>query len=101
MPHHPLQTARIGGVRPDVIAHRAVPWALLRTAKPLGRGVRLDWVGTDTQDGALAALGHASDRGRPVLGSRGGCQQAVLEHARATLRGEPVPLATACVRALP
>lgn len=109
MHHRPLQIALIGDFHPDVIAHRAIPRALLHAAESLGQGISLVWMGTDTLDdaparlagvdglwctpgspyrsldGALAAIGHARRSGLPFLGSCGGFQHAVLEHARSVL----------------
>jgi len=97
------------GDRDDAItAHRAIPVALDLAARAAPRALRFDWIGTDTIDGpaalagfdavwcvpgspyrnlagALAAIGHARETGKPFLGTCGGFQHAVIEVARHVL----------------
>lgn len=106
---YPLRVALVGDFHPQVMAHRAIPRALLLAAEAAGVGVSPVWMPTDTitdassqlnafdglwctpgspyrhLGGVLAAIGHARRRGLPFLGTCGGFQHAVLEHARAVL----------------
>lgn len=109
MTHRTLRVALVGDFHPEVIAHRAIPLALLHAAAEAGIGLSPVWVGTETLGdaatalagfdglwctpgspyrhlaGVLAAIRHARRSGLPFLGSCGGFQHAVLEHARSVL----------------
>ena len=103
-----LHLALIGDYNPDVIAHQAIPLALQQAAEQLGVKVHLQWLDTDTltpatelhgfdgfwcvpaspyrdTDGALRAIRFAREQRRPFLGTCGGFQYALLEHARNVL----------------
>ena len=100
----------IGDYDPDVPAHRAIPAALRLAADRAGTAVEPVWLHTSalTGDvpgrltgfaglwcvpaspyantaGALAAIRHARETGRPFLGTCGGFQHALLEYARNVL----------------
>lgn len=103
--------ALVGDYNPDVAAHRAIPLALDRSARALGRPVAPVWMGTralardgverslgayvaiwcvpaspyENTDAALAAIRFARESGRPFLGTCGGFQYAVIEYARNVL----------------
>lgn len=106
MPH----IALIGDYDPSVTAHQAIPRALELAATLLEARVDWDWIRTDSLDedpfttlapysgfwvvpaspyasfeGALAAIQFAREGGRPLLGTCGGFQHAVIEHARHAL----------------
>jgi len=105
----PLRIALLGEWHPEVIAHRAIPRALLDAAEAAGCGLSLQWLASDalgdvaarlagfdglwcvpgspyrSLDGVLAAIGEVRRTGLPFLGSCGGFQHAVLEHARTDL----------------
>lgn len=106
MPH----IALIGDYDPSVTAHRAIPRALELAATLLGARIDWDWIRTDSLDqdptailapysgfwvvpaspyasfdGALSAIRFAREAGRPFLGTCGGFQHAVIEHARHVL----------------
>jgi CTP synthase (UTP-ammonia lyase) len=109
--HLPLvQLALVGDHDPAVLAHRAIPLALARTARELALDVRWEWrhtaaLGTGVEDAlawfdgiwcvpaspyadtgaALAAIRFAREHAIPFLGTCGGFQHAVLEYARDTL----------------
>ncbi|MFE1816892.1 CTP synthase C-terminal region-related (seleno)protein [Metapseudomonas otitidis] len=103
----PLHIALLGEHDPAITAHRAIPLALEDAAERLGIRVRAEWIGTqgleprhlaghhglwcvpgspyaDTE-GALRGIRHARVSGLPFLGTCGGFQHAVLEHARNVL----------------
>ncbi|WP_455826509.1 CTP synthase C-terminal region-related (seleno)protein [Pseudomonas graminis] len=103
-----LHLALIGDYNPDVIAHRAIPVALQQAADRLGLKVDMQWLDTDTltpttdlqgfdgfwcvpaspyrdTEGALRAIRFAREQRRPFLGTCGGFQHALLEHARTVL----------------
>lgn len=112
-PPPPLQLALVGDFDPAVLAHRAIPRALLGAAEALGLGLGFEWVASDavgdTVDdaahrlarfdglwclpgspyrrmaGVLAAIGFARRAQRPFMGTCGGFQHAVIEHARSDL----------------
>lgn len=106
MPH----IALIGDHDAEVVAHRAIPLALELAANLLEVRVDWDWIRTDSLDpdpaavlapysgfwcvpaspyasldGALGAIRFARESGRPFLGTCGGFQHAIIEHARAVL----------------
>jgi len=106
MPH----IALIGDYDPSVTAHQAIPRALELAATLLGARIDWDWIRTDSLDadpftilapysgfwvvpaspyasfeGALSAIQFAREGGRPFLGTCGGFQHAVIEHARHVL----------------
>lgn len=123
---------RIGivGDRDDrITAHRGIAAALPLVAQALDLDVQARWLATDTitdasvlhgmhgiwcipgspyrsMDGALRAIHHARERGVPFLGTCGGFQHAVLEHARHVLgwadadHAETAPAAQRAVIAL-
>ena len=104
-----LVNIAIVGDRDDgIAAHRAIPLALANAASALDVDLVFDCVASDTirdsarlagfdafwvapgspyrsLDGALRAIGHARTAGRPLLGTCGGFQHAVLEFARHVL----------------
>lgn len=112
-PPPPLHIALVGDFDPAILAHRAIPRALLGAAEALGLGVGFHWVASDSvgrsvddaagrlarfdglwclpgspyrsMDGVLAAIGFARCAQRPFMGTCGGFQHAVLEHARSDL----------------
>lgn len=103
-----MGTLRIGivGDRDDrITAHRGVAAAVPLVARALDLDIDARWLSTDTitdaatllglhgvwcipgspyrsMDGALRAIRHAREQGLPFLGTCGGFQHAVLEHAR-------------------
>ena len=101
-----LVNIAIVGDRDDAIAaHRAIPLALANAASALDVDLVFEWLASDriddvarlagfdafwvapgspyrSLDGALRAIGHARTAGRPLLGTCGGFQHAILEHAR-------------------
>lgn len=107
-----LRIALVGDYTPSITAHRAIPMAIGLAAKEAAIEVAADWVATDSiaesadnerrlggyagiwcapgspyrsAAGALAAIRYARERAVPFLGTCGGFQHAVLEHARAVL----------------
>lgn len=104
----PLRIGLIGDHSADIPAHRAIPIALRDAAQAMGVKLRFEWLATDSlsnpsqlqafdglwcvpgspyrsMDGALLAIRHARETGLPFLGSCGGFQHAVIEHARNVL----------------
>ena len=103
MPH---TIALVGDYSDTVLAHRAIPQALLLASR--GRAVPVDWRWIQTRDikdplrdladfsgvwvvpaspyenmdGALAAIRFARETRRPFLGTCGGFQHAIIEFAR-------------------
>ena len=102
--------ALVGDWDPDIAAHRAIPRALVAAAEAERVALGFEWVASDSLgadaeralerfdglwcvpgspyrslEGVLAAIGFARRHGRPFLGSCGGFQHAVLEHARTDL----------------
>lgn len=100
-----IRVGLIGDYDPSVVAHRAIPIALERVAKELGRSVLPEWIPTEqiqevtrvagfdglwcvpaspyrNTEGALLAIRFARERLRPFLGTCGGFQHAVIEYAR-------------------
>ncbi|MCK9689670.1 glutamine amidotransferase-related protein [Scleromatobacter humisilvae] len=99
----------IVGDRDDAIAaHLAIPLALANAASALDVDLVFDWLASDriddvarlagfdafwvapgspyrSLDGALRAIGYARTSGRPLLGTCGGFQHAILEYARHVL----------------
>jgi CTP synthase (UTP-ammonia lyase) len=105
-----IRFALVGDYDPDVIAHRAIPLALELASQGADTRVSWDWVGTasigadaalwlsrynaiwcvpaspyTSMAGALGAIGFARKSMRPFLGTRGGCQHALIEYARNVL----------------
>lgn len=102
-------TVGLIGERSDaVVAHRAIPIALTLAAAELGIEVQHEWVPSEqvtsvervagfdglwcvpgspyrSMEGVLLAIRYARERERPFLGTCGGFQHAVLEHARNVL----------------
>ncbi len=98
--------ALVGDYSSEVIAHRAIPRALELAREELGRPLAWRWVHTrDVRDaardlaefaavwvvpaspyentaGALAAIRFARETKRPLLGTCGGFQHALIEFAR-------------------
>jgi CTP synthase (UTP-ammonia lyase) len=97
----------IGDRDETVTAHRAIPRAVQLASQETGIAAGSVWIGTDTigeateerlatfdalwcvpgspyrdRAGALAAIRFARERGLPFLGTCGGFQHALLEHAR-------------------
>jgi len=101
--------ALVGDYDPAVAAHRAIPRALIAAAECGRAALGFEWVDSDAVGdaertlarfdglwcvpgspyrslaGVLAAIGFARRHQRPFLGSCGGFQHAVLEHARTDL----------------
>ena len=102
-----MRIALIGDYSPAVRAHLAIPLALRGAARSLGVTVEPHWVSTEhirdrgisvldgsdavwcvpgspyaAIDGALTAIRHARETKRPFLGTCGGFQHAIIEHAR-------------------
>jgi CTP synthase (UTP-ammonia lyase) len=103
-----LRIGLIGDQDPRVIAHRAIPHALARSAEAAGLRVESHWLDTASlhagsdlfgydglwcvpgspyrsMDGALVGIRHAREQGIPFLGSCGGFQHALIEYARTVL----------------
>jgi CTP synthase (UTP-ammonia lyase) len=103
-----IRIAIVGDHDPAVVAHRAAPRALTLAAASIGAEVEPVWVATDaigddsaiarfdgvwcvpatpyrSEAGALAAIRFARLERRPFLGTCGGFQHAMIEHARAVL----------------
>lgn len=99
--------ACIGDYNPDVTAHQAIPKALEIAADSLGATIEYEWINTvdisssaenqfdpfdafwvvpaspyQNMDGALRAIRYAREKQKPLLGTCGGYQHAVLEFAR-------------------
>jgi CTP synthase (UTP-ammonia lyase) len=98
--------ALIGNHDRTVVAHQAIPKALLLVGKELGTNAVGEWIHTSqlkdaaarlsgydgvwcvpaspytNTDGALAAIRFARESKRPYLGTCGGFQHAVIEYAR-------------------
>ena len=102
-----VRIALVGDHDPGVTAHRAIPGALELAGASLGVPVAWEWIRTDrlaegvttplsaadgiwvvpnspyrSEAGAIAAIRHARETGRPFLGTCAGFQHAVLEFAR-------------------
>jgi len=98
----------IGDHDATITAHRAIPVALQLAADSSGTQIRWEWVPTDeirsaarvsafdglwcvpgspyrSMEGALLAIRHARESGRPFLGTCGGFQHTVVEYARNVL----------------
>lgn len=109
----PIHVALVGDRNLEVPAHAAIPLALSLAAAALGVEVDPVWVPTAeleaqglerlgnpdaiwcvpgspyaSMTGALGAIRHAREHGRPFLGTCGGFQHALIEHARNVL-GRP------------
>ena len=103
-----IRIAMVGDHDPSIVAHRAAPRALALAAASIGATVEPVWLPTEriTDDtaiarfdglwcvpgtpyrntaGALCAIRFARLERRPFLGTCGGFQHAVIEHARAVL----------------
>jgi len=98
--------ALVGDFSAEVLAHRAIPWALELAGSAAGAKISWRWFPTDvirdaSNDlagcaavwvvpaspyaniaGALDAIRWARETGRPFLGTCGGFQHALLEFAR-------------------
>jgi CTP synthase (UTP-ammonia lyase) len=104
----PLHIGIVGDRDDRITAHRGVAAALTLAAQALDAGLDARWLATDSitdasvlddldgvwcvpgspyrsMDGALLAIRHAREQGLPFLGTCGGFQHAVLEHARHVL----------------
>jgi CTP synthase (UTP-ammonia lyase) len=103
--------ALVGDLRSEVVAHRAIPLALRDAGERAKRELAWDWVPTPrlangaaasalaefhaiwcvpgspyaSTEGALAAIALAREERRPFLGTCGGFQHALMEHARSQL----------------
>ena len=102
-----VRIALVGDHDPRVTAHRAIPGALELAGLSLGLPLVWEWIGTDrlaegittplsaadgiwvvpnspyrSEAGAIAAIRHARETGRPFFGTCAGFQHAVLEFAR-------------------
>lgn len=98
----------VGDYDETVAAHRAIPLAIRLAAESQSALVEAKWIPTDairsegdieafhglwcvpgspyrSMDGALLAIRYARERGRPLLGTCGGFQHAVIEYARNVL----------------
>lgn len=96
----------LGDQNPAIVAHQAIPQALALTAAALGVTLRTRWLpsvaatgqlsacdglwcvpGSPYRHGAgvLATIRTARERHLPFLGTCGGLQYALLEHARSVL----------------
>ena len=103
-----VNIAIVGDRDDEIAAHRAIPVALANAASALDVDLVFDWLPSDriddiarlaafdafwvapgspyrSLDGALRAIGHARTAGRPLLGTCGGFQHAILEFARHVL----------------
>jgi CTP synthase (UTP-ammonia lyase) len=102
-----VRIALVGDHDQGVTAHRAIPGALELAGLSLGLPLAWEWIGTDllsegptaalaaadgiwvvpnspyrSEAGAIAAIRHARETGRPFFGTCAGFQHAVLEFAR-------------------
>jgi CTP synthase (UTP-ammonia lyase) len=103
-----LQIAIIGDYQEDLASHEATDEAILHAARSLGINYATEWIPTELLDtanpgvllrfskavfvapgspyysmqGALNAIRIARESGRPLLGTCGGFQHAVIEYAR-------------------
>ena len=98
----------IGDHDEAVVAHQAIPIALQLAADSAATAVEWQWIPTEgirsvarlssfdglwcvpaspyrNMEGALLAIRHARESGRPFLGTCGGFQHAVIEYARNVL----------------
>ncbi|WP_434677276.1 CTP synthase [Pseudomonas sp. R1-18] len=103
--HRTLHIGLVGDFNPQVPAHRAIPLALAMAAEKVGIQVTPHWLPTTTigtgdslavfdglwcvpaspyldMQGALTAIRFARERQVPFLGTCGGFQHALIEHAR-------------------
>jgi CTP synthase (UTP-ammonia lyase) len=103
-----LQIGIVGDRDDRITAHRGIAAALPLAAQALDVDLHARWIGTDSitdaslledlagvwcvpgspyrsMDGALLAIHHAREQRLPFLGTCGGFQHAVLEHARHVL----------------
>jgi hypothetical protein len=103
-----LSIGLIGDYDAAIVAHRAIPLALLGAAQLLQREIVTEWVPTASVgdatrvesfdglwcvpgspyrslEGALRAIRHARERNVPYLGTCGGFQHALIEYARNVL----------------
>jgi len=100
-----VNIAIVGDRDDSIAAHLAIPLALANAASALDIDLVFEWLASDriddvarlagfdafwvapgspyrSLDGALRAIGHARTAGRPLLGTCGGFQHAILEYAR-------------------
>ena len=103
-----VNIAIVGDRDDSIAAHLAIPLALTNAASALDVDLVFDWLASDriddvarlagfdafwvapgspyrSLDGALRAIGYARVAGRPLLGTCGGFQHAILEYARHVL----------------
>lgn len=103
-----LNLALVGDYRASAVAHQAIPLAIERAAQHLGTDVNFRWLATDelgdlsavrssdavwvvpgspykNDEAVFATLRWAREHHRPLLGSCGGFQYAVIEYARNVL----------------
>ena len=103
-----VNIAIVGDRDDSIAAHLAIPLALSNAASALDVDLAFEWLASDaigdaarldgfdafwvapgspyrSMDGALRAIGHARTTGRPLLGTCGGFQHAILEVARHVL----------------
>ena len=105
-PRH-LRIALVGDKDDSITAHRAIPRALDLASSATGLALEAVWLATDRiagtpledfhglwcvpgspyrdTEGALRAIAHARRNALPFLGTCGGFQHALLEHARNVL----------------
>ncbi|WP_044870512.1 CTP synthase [Pseudomonas sp. LFM046] len=105
-PRH-LRIALVGDRDDSITAHRAIPRALDLASSATGLALEAVWLATDRiadtpledfhglwcvpgspyrdTEGALSAIAHARRNALPFLGTCGGFQHALLEHARNVL----------------
>ena len=129
MTHPPIRIGIVGERDERITAHQGINAALPLVAQALDVDLQFAWLSTDTitgvsalrglhglwcapgspyrsMDGALLAIRHARETGLPFLGTCGGFQHALLEHARHVLgwadaeHGETAPDASRVVIAL-
>ncbi|MEH3024157.1 MAG: gamma-glutamyl-gamma-aminobutyrate hydrolase family protein [Pseudomonas oryzihabitans] len=96
----------LGDHDPSIVAHQAIPQALALAAADLGIPLRTRWLPTAEardapvacdglwcvpgspyrdREGALALIRTVREQGIPFLGTCGGLQYALLEHARSVM----------------
>lgn len=107
--HRPaVSVGLVGDFDPSIAAHRAIPEALRLAGERAGIEVAADWIDTDdilsarglerydglwcvpgspyhNAQGALTAIRHAREHEVPFLGTCGGFQHVIVDHARNVL----------------